>query len=190
MPGPVYRWGRFRVATAVRKLTRVLGILGGLVLVAAGCVPPPTAAATDTLDLGALGAFSEPSLDVTATATFDYNPRGPRTTLLEVVARDDEGDVVRSFTMREDNVSGEVTEAGVGEFPGVLAPPHTRQFTIDGAGDADATTVFGAVTITELTTGEFHDALNGGTYDLTRLRASFHGVFDGQGVVEGYLTIG
>lgn len=174
----------------MHKIIRIWAAAAAIGLTAAGCVPGAGPAATDSLDLGSLGRFSEPDLTVTATAAEDYNPRGPRSTFLTVTASDAEGNPVRTFTMREDNVSDIVTPAGVGEFPGLFSPPHTRQFTVAAPGVPDASTLFGKVTITELTTGEFHPGVNGGTYDVTHLRASFNGVYDAYGVVEGYLTIG
>lgn len=175
----------------MRNKIRMMAVGLAAGLTAVGCAPGPGPAATDTIDLGPLGAFAEPDLNVTATATFDYNPRGPRSTFLIVTARDSGGNVVRTVTMREDNVSGPVTEVGVGDFPGIFEPPHTRQLSLSaGPGVPESTTPFGKVTITELTTGEFTSGVNGGTYEVTHLRASFTGLFGAEGVVNGYLTVG
>lgn len=173
------------------KILRLLAVGSVIALTAVGCGPSPAPALTDSLDLGALGVFAEPALDVTATTMFDYSPRGPVSTVLVVTARDRGGNAVRTFTMREDNVFDKVSEVGVGEFPGMFAPPHLRRFSLSGGpGVPEVSTVVGNVSISELVTGRFYSGVNGGTYEVTRLRASFSGVYGAYGVVAGYFTIG
>jgi hypothetical protein len=162
-----------------------------LAFVVAGCAPGPGPASTDTIDLGSLGRYSEPALNITGSITEQDNPRGPRTATLTIEARDGDGNIVELFNMREDNVNDAVTLPAPGEFPGILAPPHTRQFTISKAAfDPGVSTLFGKVTITELQTGDVTGAANGPIYELTKLRASFVGVYDSYGTVNGYFTIG
>jgi hypothetical protein len=170
---------------------RAVVLVMGLTLVAAGCVPGTGPAPTDTLDLGPLGVFSEPGLTITAGTSEDYSPQGPRSTVLTVVARDAEGNIVKSFTMREDNVSGAIVPPKPGDFPGIFAPPHTRQFTVSGGpGSTEASTLFGDVNISEITRGEEMPGVNGPSYEVTHLRASFSGIYASHGQVSGYFTVG
>lgn len=167
-------------------------LLAMVMAVVVGCAPPPGAASTDALDLGSLGVFAEPDLVVTARMSEDYSPRGPRSTTLVVTAADSAGNVVKRFTMTENNVSGPITPpVAPGEFAGIFEPPHLRTFTVAaGYDDPGLTTAFGTVVISEIQTGDFTPGLNGWTYDLTRLRASFDLLLGDAGLVRGYLTIG
>lgn len=168
-----------------RRWIAVAGAAAALV----GCAPPPGPATSDTLDLGEGGRYSEPDVVVSARTVDDFSPRGPRSTTLVVTVADADGNVLHHFDMREDNVFGPVTPAAVGDFPGILAPPNVRRFVI-AHGASEVSSPFGRVTITEIATGDLLPGSGGPAREVTRLRASFSGLFEGIGFVQGYLTIG
>lgn len=172
----------------MRTTFRTLAVLVALLGLAA-CVPA-SAAPTDTIDLGPLGKLAEPELVVTATVSETYSPHGPRSTALEVVATEQDGTFVASFTMAEQNVSGTIQPATQSaEFSGLLSPPRFREFAIARAGKPITSTYFGSLRIEDVVLGEPDFGLNGWTYDVQRLRAPFTIVLD-SGVVAGYLTVG
>lgn len=173
----------------MRTTFRMLAVLCTACALAA-CVPQPTAANSDTIDLGTLGAFAEPALVVTAEVSESYSPYGPRSTVLEVVATEADGTFVASFTMGEQNVSGPIEPATKkGEYAGVVAPPRFREFAVARAGKPIASTYYGSLQVHDIVLGERTDGLDGWTYEIARLRAPFSIALD-SGVVNGYLTIG
>lgn len=173
----------------MRTTLRTLVTVVALVAVAA-CAPPPSAASSDTIDLGPLGKSAEPALVVTASVTESYSPHGPRSTSLEVVATQPDGTFVASFTMAEQNVSGPIEPAtSRGEYGGLLSPPRFREFAIARAGKPISSTYFGSLRIEDIVLGDLEPGLNGWSYEVQRLRAPFTIILD-SGLVLGYLTVG
>ena len=157
-------------------------------LSATACGPPPTAANTDTLDLGVVGRWSSPDVPISAEVSTSYSPRGPRSTVLSVTAGT--GDAAVTFSMREENVMGPITPATVGDFPGVFQPPHVRFFGITRPDRSPSdSTLIGDVTIHEIELDPYVTG-PGPTSPVIRLRASVTLSLERSGIVRGYLTIG